>query len=112
MKIFWVVGSISGRCFYRMTREKAQGDVNYRNRDKDDLDPFQNTSWKVEEEEVPDERFGVCINEDKPMLPECPECSVGMVRKHRNGVEKDDGACRTCPYFEINKAIPDAVSEV
>ena len=46
-----------------------------------------------------DSNWGICIN-DMSYLPEkLFDCSVGMVRKMRNGVKDPDGTCKTCPYF-------------
>jgi hypothetical protein len=61
----------------------------------------KNEVWDIEEEEVPDSEFGRCLNmpDSTLALARCPECSVGTIRKMRNGTN-DDGTCGTCPYFE------------
>jgi len=111
MKIFWVINADEGdrcRCFFRTSRTEAQADVDFRMEEaKEDLEMFGFCcdQWEIEEEEVPDNLFGVCINSPEPYklaLPTCPDCSVGMIRKYRNNVDKDNGMCGTCPYFSYS----------
>lgn len=49
------------------------------------------------------EEWGLCINSSIifPVPAKMSDCSVGMVRKLRDGVSKEhnDGTCNTCPYF-------------
>lgn len=110
MKIFWVSCDMLRKCFFRLTNEAAQQECDFRMKEKDE--PFdvlglpnrisRYGNWFVEEEEIDDNKFGRCKNEDEPRLPGQRDCSVGSIRKLRNGVpeEQDDGQCGTCPYFE------------
>lgn len=115
MKVYWVYSSSWGQCFFTPTREESQRQCDFRMKEKDDpLFPSMfapEEKWWVEEEDIPDEEFGYCINglpwQPAPAftLPYKSDCSVGMVRKLRNGLteEEDDGTCGTCPYFRKEK---------
>jgi hypothetical protein len=121
MKIYWVVCKDWGKCYFKITKESAQKDCDFR-MDKNNYNYLPNIkpdppgSWYVREEEVPDEDFGYCINglPDNPapalVLPYHKDCSVGMVRKIRHNVDNDDGTCKTCPYYFKNKI--DALKEM
>ena len=109
MKIFWVINAdedLPHRCFFRLTRAEAQWDVDFRveaakENEENGIERWPGI-WEIEEEEVPDHLFGHCINSPephKPALPTCPDCSVGMIRKMRNGTENDNGTCGSCPYY-------------
>lgn len=111
MKIYWVMGPVWGipghKCFFRMTREEAQHEVDFRqNMDNYKWSPSmqkrmekQKDLWYVMEEDVPDEKFGWCLNDRCPMMGEAPQCSVGMTKAVRYGVENDDGTCATCVNY-------------
>ena len=96
MKIYWVSSDWLPKCFFRLSREDAQQECDFRMREKG---AFGN--WFVEEEEIADDKFGRCKNEDEPRLPYQMDCAVGTIRKLRNGIpeDEDDGTCGTCPYF-------------
>ena len=104
MKIYWLMSTEWGKCFFTNTREETQSQVDFRNKES-----TCNGIWSVFEEELPDDKFGWCINglpwQEAPAitLPYRCDCSVGMVRKMRNGIEDDDGTCNTCPYFSKEK---------
>ena len=106
MKIYWVINTdrsnllLRYKCFFKLTREEAQYEVDFRIKEG-------SPDYIVEEEEVPDEKFGFCVNgfpgSPAPalVLPDCNDCSVGMIRKMRNGLldSEDNGKCDTCPYY-------------
>jgi hypothetical protein len=106
MKIFWVSCDLVPKCFFRSTREEAQGECDFRiNNTEGDFptDPRYG-NWFVEEEDVPDSEFRNCWNDHEPRLPYQPDCCVGMVRKSRSGLRKgttDEGTCNSCPYFDV-----------
>lgn len=109
MKIFWINCDLISHCFFRLSQADAQGECDFRMEEKKKLldvfglpkDEDIYGNWFVEEEDIPDNVFGKCKNDDGPRLPYQMDCSVGMVRKLRSGVpdDEDDGTCRTCPYF-------------
>lgn len=179
MKIYWLMGPVWGvggsKCFFLMTREKAQEEVDCRTKDcnsrwyrdanglcknymskedgknlpsrdwhevdeiykgtEEEIEAYEESvqderiaamdavthtrqcpmkpgvcywwkeeKWYVQEEEVPDERFGRCGNclkeEDaKPVLPEQPQCSVGLSKAVRYDIKDDDGTCGTCHNY-------------
>ena len=121
MKIYWVVSKDWGKCYFKTDREFAQKECDFR-MDPDNykylpnIKPHPPGSWYVIEEEIPDENFGYCINglPDEPapalVLPYSNDCSVGMVRKMRRGIDNDDGTCKTCPYYFKEKS--DALKEM
>jgi hypothetical protein len=93
MKVYWVCGPDGDKWFFRETKKKAQEEVDFRNK-----------PWYVEEEDIPDEKMGWCINEERAMAGWVPECSVGTIRKMRDNVlmSEDSGNCDTCPYFRTS----------
>ena len=109
MHIYWVSSDWLPKCFFRLSREDAQQECDYRMKENDE--PFDALglpnrmarygNWFVEEEEIADDKFGRCKNEDEPRLPYQMDCAVGTIRKLRNGLpeDEDDGTCGTCPYF-------------
>jgi hypothetical protein len=120
MKIFWLITvdketQDRRRCFFRLTEDGIKEEVRCR---VEDL-PIDNKllglpnddmiAWEYEEDNVSDNLFGYCINglpnQERPSLtlPYMTDCAVGAVRKYRNGVEDDDGTCKTCPYFRKEK---------
>ena len=112
MKIYWL--TMDGRkCFFTPSKERTEHERDFR-ADKNNYKFMpslfdDSIVWGVEEEDVPDESFGYCINglpwEPAParVLPDKPDCSVGIVRKIRRGVSNDDGTCATCPYYTKEK---------
>lgn len=116
MKIYWVTSKDYGKCFFCLTHDIAQYQCDFRmdqkNYDWGSQKADPSGSWWVEDEEIPDKDFGYCINglPDQPRpsltLPYKSDCSVGMVRKMRNGVDNDDGTCATCPYYTKEKPDP------
>jgi len=42
---------------------------------------------------------GWCANYDRVVKDNNSECSVGIIRKDRDGVVNDDGSCYYCPLF-------------
>lgn len=61
------------------------------------------------------EGSGWCTNFDKVVNNSDSECSVGMIRKDRDGVVNDDGSCYSCPLFipgYVLRAIIDACDGV
>ena len=112
MKIFWIINAddeFPHRCFFKLTRAEAQWEVDFRIKEaKEDLEllGFCCDKWEVEEEEVPDHLFGYCSNSPEPhtlALSTSPECSVGSIRKYRNG-GKYDITCGSCPYYSKEKS--------
>lgn len=106
MKIYWLMGPVWGipghKCFFKMTREEAQEQVDFRrNMENYKWSPSmqkrmekEKDLWYIEEEDVPDEKFGWCLNDRQLTLAEQPQCSVGMVRNSREGVSGwDCGSC-------------------
>jgi hypothetical protein len=111
MKIYWLMCQCEDdpvhKCFFRETENEIQHEVKVREDDQKDETSIcyqihDNTRWWYEEEEISESEFGYCINSKEPYehaLARCPDCSVGMIRKMRNGVENDDGMCGSCPYY-------------
>ena len=114
MKVYWVTQKGGGNCFFKLDKKSAQQECDFRMDKKNftnhpSLEASPKGSWWVTEEEIPDELFGYCMNGLPGMPAPCPtlthmsDCSVGMVRKMRNGVEHDDATCGTCPYYSKDK---------
>lgn len=116
MKVYWITSKSWGNCFFKLDKPSAQHECDMRMDEKNFVNiPLLHASpkgsWWVTEEEIPDEQFGYCRNGQPGMpapaltLPTRSDCSVGKVRKMRNGVsaEEDNGKCSTCPYYSKEK---------
>jgi hypothetical protein len=119
MKIYWItvqdktaVGTQPHRCFFCTTSHEAHHEIEFRMKVPEENSILkdlydENEVWDIEEEILPDSVFGRCgnVSDDIPYdkrpltLANCPDCSVGTLRKMRNEMD-DDGTCGTCPYFE------------
>ena len=111
MKIYWIMCKRETepihRCFFRESESESEHEVTFRIKNQHNTksityDPEDDAAWWYEEEDVPESEFGYCLNSKEPyrrMLSHNVDCSVGMVRKMRNGIDDDDGTCRTCPNY-------------